>query len=445
LVEARNSVLVIERWMDDICESLRGPAVLGGLVAHYESKPPIVSAIEERQDVDEVRRLLDAGTDPNEYIQVFPRDGRSSFSTTPLVSAAAVGASDIVRLLLARGAHPESQSFDYTPLGIMVAQGSCDGEVVRLLVEAGANPNQREREVQQNILYTVAGSGDLETVRFLLARGIELEAAQLEAAADSGNADVFEAILRCPAERFEPGLAPDETSEDVAQDIPRFQSRQDAPDRFEALLPPEALAPLWRLLLARLIKYRDRYEDVVARVRSVSARALVVGGAAAPSQAQLPPLHVLCYPAEGEQPRVDDLRDGQLAKVLIDAGHSVDEPSPFDRSTALLRAAGNGRRLLVEVLLAHGADPKALDLLGRSAAAWADRSKSLELTELLVAAGAERQVWREPAPAAPAALSKPVGQGGKQGLEIEVWIGLVILAISAGLILFFWLLIRFGS
>lgn len=413
-------------------------------MAHYESKPPIVAAIEERADANEVGRLLDAGVDPNEYIEVFPLDGRSSFSTTPLVSAAAAGAPDIVRLLLERGAHPESQSFDHTPLGILVAQGHCDGEVVRLLVAAGADPNQREREIQQNILYTVAEGGDLETVQYLLARGIELDVAQLEAAARSGNTEVFEAILRCPALRLATGSSPSEASEDVDRDGPGFQSSPGSPERFGDFLPLEVIAPLWRLLLVRLIRFRDRYEDAAARTRSLGASAIVPRGVAVPYEAQLPPLHALCDPAEGARQCVDEVRDGEVAMALLEAGHPADEASPFDRSTALMRAAGHGRRPLVELLLARGADPKALDILGRSTAAWADRAKDLELVELLVTAGAERQLWTEPPPTEPTALSNPAGRGGTQGLEIEVWIGLVTLVVSAVIILFFWLLIRFG-
>jgi len=75
-----------------------------------------------------VKRLLDAGVDPN----VKDRD------RTPLHYAAEEGHVEVVKLLLDRGANPNVQdSLGYTPLHLAAERGHV--EVVKLLLEHGAN------------------------------------------------------------------------------------------------------------------------------------------------------------------------------------------------------------------------------------------------------------------------------------------------------------------
>lgn len=398
-------------------------------MARYQGRrPPIVEAIEGGGDIAEIRRLLDAGTDPNELIEVEYDDGH--FNTTPLVSAAHAGRPEVVGMLLERGAKPDGGSLEHTPLTVLVRAGFGNPEVVRLLVEAGADPNQRERETEQNILAVMAELGDLETVRFLLERGSEIEIDHLRAAARSGSSDVFGAILCCPAvvkvrHAQEGGRG---------QLVPR--ARADAATRFEDLIPATTLPPLRRELLVALLEGRQRIEaeDVVAQVRSLAPNVGLY------PETELAPLHVLCSSSDGDAGR-DDARDLELVRVLIDAGQPIDQRFPLNGpdlgATPLLRAAGAGRKAIVELLLARGADPRARDEQGRTACAWADRAEDEALVQRLVGAGAERQAWTTPTP-------EPCSRPRKKSMDLMTKIGLWALLLAAAIALLFWLLIRLG-
>ncbi|MFI0792322.1 ankyrin repeat domain-containing protein [Micromonospora rubida] len=89
-----------------------------------------------REDAAAVSVLLRAGADPN----VPDRD-----RTTPLYQASVNGAAELVRVLLAAGAVPDSESgrgTEGTPLCAAAAWGH--NTVVHLLLVHGADPNLRE-------------------------------------------------------------------------------------------------------------------------------------------------------------------------------------------------------------------------------------------------------------------------------------------------------------
>lgn len=104
----------------------------------------------------------------------------------------------------------------------------------------------------------------------------------------------------------------------------------------------------------------------------------------------------------------------------------------------MMRAAGFGKAELVAFLLERGADPRAKDTTGRSAAAYADRAGRADLAELLVARGADAQRWVEPPRPARLAVKR------EEPVDLVTKIGCVTLAVSALPVAFFWLLVRFG-
>ena len=67
--------------------------------------------------------------------------------------------------------------------------------------------------------------------------------------------------------------------------------------------------------------------------------------------------------------------DGSFAeeavRLLAAHGANVNEPGTAWK-TALMHAAANGNRDLCNVLLSYGADPAACDMVGQTAADWAD-------------------------------------------------------------------------
>ena len=93
---------------------------------------------------------------------------------------------------------------------------------------------------------------------------------------------------------------------------------------------------------------------------------------------------------------VPDLNLSKI-KTLLDAGALVNstaddcihmEPSPRG-VTLLMRAAGEGRRDVVKLLLDHGADANVSDSYGRTPIFYAASAKDLEIIGLLVDKGAD--------------------------------------------------------
>ena len=126
-------------------------------------------------DVEVVRRLLDAGANPNGV-------GRD---TTSLGIAAYQGDPDMVALLLARGADPNGavpgsrHEASGTPLSMALLPVSRAPQrnrdlrrlkVVSQLLEAGADARARDRQ-GRTALHVVASHGDLEAVKLLLSDG----------------------------------------------------------------------------------------------------------------------------------------------------------------------------------------------------------------------------------------------------------------------------------
>jgi ankyrin repeat protein len=83
-------------------------------------------------------------------------------------------------------------------------------------------------------------------------------------------------------------------------------------------------------------------------------------------------------------------QNGDLAKakLLIDHGAELDTTEDEYRSTPLGLAARWGRRPLVELLLARGANPNASGAAWSTPLAWARKCGHVEVERMLVAAGA---------------------------------------------------------
>ncbi len=145
-------------------------------------------------DLDEVRRLLDSGADPNgsQHDREFPR--------SPLNAAARNGNVDIVRLLLDRGADADRVvRGDATPL--MAAARHGNYAAAALLIDRGADVN-RVLSGDGTALINAARGGYIEIVELLLDHGadpnraVSGDGALLIAAARSGNDEIVELLLR---------------------------------------------------------------------------------------------------------------------------------------------------------------------------------------------------------------------------------------------------------
>ena len=165
------------------------------------SLPPLLRAAWDG-NLAEARRLLAAGSDPN---QAVPRLG------TPLILAATQGHRDVVEALLAAGADPalaegtgeRPGDLQRTPLGAAARQG--DLEVVRRLLAAGA-PVDLAPQGDATPLMNAAERGHRDVVDELLRAGADPKAVvrgdgtPLIAAARGGDAEVVRRLLDAGAD-----------------------------------------------------------------------------------------------------------------------------------------------------------------------------------------------------------------------------------------------------
>lgn len=108
--------------------------------------------------------------------------------------AASAGDSAKVRELLAAGVDVNAANrYGATALAYACDKGHT--EVVKLLLDKGANPNTRDSFYKQTPLAWAVGNGHTEIVRTLLDKGAEGEAEALAGATASGNAAIVQVIL----------------------------------------------------------------------------------------------------------------------------------------------------------------------------------------------------------------------------------------------------------
>jgi ankyrin repeat protein len=111
-------------------------------------------------DVAAMKRMLDAGLDPNAH---------DSAGYTPLIAAARAGNVETIRLLTSRGANPDLSDTavnSWTPL-LHAVHKAQPGSIAALL-DAGANPNAADPHGTTPLMLA-AGYGQTDIVKLLLA------------------------------------------------------------------------------------------------------------------------------------------------------------------------------------------------------------------------------------------------------------------------------------
>jgi len=151
--------------------------------------------METRDPLPLIKKLLDAGADPNALINSTPRARMREGSprlvyATSLMRAALAGDVELARLLLAHGADPHIISKDReTTLMAACGTGFINGyhrqrsssdrlELVKLLIESGEDVNAADN-YGITPLMVAANLGDIEVVRFLISKGADLGAHDL--------------------------------------------------------------------------------------------------------------------------------------------------------------------------------------------------------------------------------------------------------------------------
>jgi uncharacterized protein len=142
-----------------------------------------------------VKKLLDAGADPNQLINDTPQARMRGGSpriifATPLMRAAFSADLELVKLLLEYGADPDIKSRDNeTTLGAAAGTGFIHGfhklrpyeerlEVIKLLVELGGDVNWQD-DYGISPLMVAANLGDVNIIQYLVDQGADLGAYDL--------------------------------------------------------------------------------------------------------------------------------------------------------------------------------------------------------------------------------------------------------------------------
>jgi len=344
----------------------------------------IVAAI-EREDIDEVRRLLAAGADPNVAI---PMEGMQGPGLPVLFFACNRGATAMARALLEAGADPNDGESIYHA----AEHGHAD--CLELLVAHGADPGRAHAYWHNTPLFFLLGyperHPDIATVdrgiRWLLSHGADPEVTSgrlaetaLHCAARTGRGGtMIELLLSHGANPSRP-RADGATPHGLAL---RYGNAETVAALARAGVDPAAATPLDRLLAAahagdargaRAILAADPAallgDSALGAIQEQVARAAAHGTPAA-----LETMLALGFPAD-------------------DAGN--------DGGTPLHWAAWHGRAQNVALLLAHRVRIDVRDgTYGCSALAWAchgsancrqDDAGYIQVVDQLVAAGARRE------------------------------------------------------
>jgi ankyrin repeat protein len=129
------------------------------LACHYGPNSPAAAAA-SGGDVAGMKRMLDAGLDPNAH---------DSAGYTPLIASARAGNVEMIRLLTSRGANPnlsDAAVNSWTPL--LHAVHKSQPASVTALLNAGANPNNADPHGTTPLMLA-AGYGYTDIVKILLA------------------------------------------------------------------------------------------------------------------------------------------------------------------------------------------------------------------------------------------------------------------------------------
>jgi ankyrin repeat protein len=314
-------------------------------------------------DLARVRQLLKSGRPPN--IQ------------DALRAAATWGRTEIVKLLLAAGAHPNDVRHDKP----VVYDAIRHPDVLRIFFDRGVRVDASYKRWGLNgwtLLHEAAENGAIESAQLLLSRGLPVDVegesgkTPLHVAAESGKVAVVKLLLG-------------EHANFNAETIDGYTAISYATSEFE--LPGKR----------KLKSKPSELQDVTELLLAAGARldlfaAIVLGRTAAVRQMLIENLELTTSrDRRGRSAlyRAVDVDQPDIVEVLLAAGADIDAGGDYEDAAALHRAARLRRPAIARILIEHNADVNKTDAFGRIPLHWAADELEPQVVRLLLAAGAK--------------------------------------------------------
>ena len=313
-----------------------------------------------------VQILLSKGADPN----IQREDG-----WTALMSASANGLSEMVHILLKGGADPNIQEEDgWTAL--MIADQNGHSEVVQILLKGGADPNFQKEDGTTALIYA-SQNGHSEVVLLLLKGGadpnIQMEDGwtALFSASQSGHSDVVQILLKGGADpniQMEEGWAA------------LMLASQNGHSKMVKILLKEGADPN--------VQLKDGWTALFSASQNSHSKVvqiLLKEGADPNIQRKNGATALMCASCNG---------DSEMVQVLLKGGA---DPNIQEENgqTALMSASADGLSEVVEVLLKGGANPNIQEEDGWTALMIAIQNGHSEVVQILLKTGADPNIQQK--------------------------------------------------
>ena len=200
-------------YSDEFMGLVIGLILYAWVIYHWGCKPFIFNTLEENKNegikIAVVKMLFKVGIDVNaeKYSPILPLMVASK--KTPLMVASKNGHTEIVQLLLEKGAYVNAKD-NYGETALMLAAANGRTEIVQLLLEKGADVNAKNEYGRTALMYAL-GNYRTEIIQLLLEKGADVNAKNkygstaLMFAASNGRTEIVQILLekggRCECEK----------------------------------------------------------------------------------------------------------------------------------------------------------------------------------------------------------------------------------------------------
>jgi ankyrin repeat protein len=389
---------------------------------NYQSKinhhwTPLLLAVDLGND-EIAKAMLNKGADPKI---------RADYDDTALHSAALRGRSDVVPLLIEKGADVNAKETKNgnTPLSLAASKGFTP--IVKILLEHGADPNSVD-QIGFSVLMIAAQDGKSEIANLLVQHkanvnalttgGIRAGLSALMCAATRGHKDIVELLLKNGADptlKDSAGAlawmyAEHNGHHDIAEELKNSSTSENQAVSISSSDQPKSVVEITETEVTEPVKpslsvaiSQGNLETVlqlldVSHINSPDENGWTpIMYASSSGQDQI----VKALIEKGADVKIADPKgwtplmlasfkgNTNSLKYLLEKGADVNAKTPKN-TTALMVAAGNGFIEVVQLLLASKADINQKDADGKTALAYAIQKNQTAVIDLLKKAGAQQ-------------------------------------------------------